>query len=86
MDSSPAHESESEFGLASPSPSLESGRTIQKLSGFVDKVCCFLGVICGDKCRSAVGSCECGDSTITNDDNEFCCTPMNETCMVQGMF
>ena len=28
LDSSPAHESESEFGLASPSLSLESGRTI----------------------------------------------------------
>ena len=27
MDSSPAYESESEVGLASPSPSLESGRT-----------------------------------------------------------
>ena len=29
LDSSPAHESESEFGLTSPSPSLESGRTMR---------------------------------------------------------
>ena len=30
LDSSPAYESESEVGLASPSPSLESGRTSEK--------------------------------------------------------
>ena len=54
----------------------------QKFSKFVDKVCCFLDEICGDKCIDYRLNCECGDTTIDN--SMYCCILRNETCKKQG--
>ena len=58
----------------------------QKFSKFVDKVCCFLDSICGDKCLSYQDGekCECGNYTFGAFSNKYCCIQINETCKTQG--
>ena len=56
-------------------------------SKFVDRVCCFLDNICGDKCLdNSKSTCECGDTTFNSLDKKYCCIQMNETCEAKGMF
>ena len=52
----------------------------------LDKACCFLGYICGDKCMKSIFSkCECGDTTFNGNGDEYCCIQRNETCKIHGM-
>ena len=51
----------------------------------IDNVYCFLVYICGDKCIDWDSKCECGNTTLKDSDNKYCCNQRNETCKVQGM-
>ena len=64
--------------------SMNTKSRFQNFSRFVDKVCCFLGYICGDKCFDFDSVCDCGGATLDYLDDLYCCIPRNETCMVQG--
>ena len=77
-----------EYGLATDCDyrSMKKLSLIQKISKFFDKVCCFLDLICGDKCIDRHSKCECGDITIHYGDYKYCCIQMNETCEAKGMF
>ena len=85
-------QNELEHGLATDcnSKSMKIESFFQKFS-FIDKVCCFLAKICGDKCFDGTndypyGKCECGDTTFEYEHvHKYCCIPINETCKVQGM-
>ena len=66
--------------------SMKRQLLFQKFSKFVDKVCCFLDYICGDKCFEDPHKCKCGDTTFTIYDDLYCCIQMNETCKIQGMY
>ena len=76
---------ELEHGLATDCglKSMITQSLFQKFSKFVDKGCCFLDRICGDKCYYS--ECECGDTTLLQQDLKYCCIQMNETCKVGGM-
>ena len=76
---------ELEHGLATEcdTKGMKAQSLFQKFSKFVDKVCCFLGSICGDKCFEYPQKCECGDTTFEY--SKYCCIPRNETCKIQGM-
>ena len=58
----------------------------KKNSKFVDKVCCYLDVLCGDKCLIyPKKKCECGNNTFEYGDQLYCCIPNNENCKIEGM-
>ena len=79
---------ELEHGLATDCyyKGMKTYSLFQKFSKFVDKVCCFLDYICGDKCFEDPHKCKCGDTTFTIYDDLYCCIQMNETCKIQGMY
>ena len=66
--------------------SMDTKSSFQNFSNFVDKVCCFLGYICGDKCFDFDSVCDCGGATFDVYDDLYCCILRNETCMVQGTY
>ena len=75
---------ELEHGLATDCEykGMKAYSFFQKFSKFVDKVCCFLVQICGDKCINYHSKCECGDNTFM--DFKYCCIQKNETCKTAG--
>ena len=78
---------ELEHGLATDCEykGMKAYSFFQKFSKFVDKVCCFLDAICGDKCISGISKCVCGGTTFKHYDFKYCCIQMKETCKIHGM-
>ena len=63
--------------------------TVSKHLEFVDKFCCIVDDICGDKCLDFYYGhkyCECGDTRFNSMNNLYCCIPKNEECIIKGMY